>query len=218
MEIIDAPNSGSRRRDAEQLIRDGYEFRFGEYLNTAIAILKKEPLMFFGYSIIASVLSSIPFLAYPAYAGFFVVADKIRKGEPYSFDDFFGGFRDRFGALLLASIVSVIFIMLGVMLCILPGIYLAVGYALVIPFILFYTGDFWIAMELSRKLVSKNWLIVFAFILVAGFLSSLGILLCFIGIFLTLPIFYLCVYAAYEDIVGTGREVTSVKNESETGF
>jgi len=205
MEIIDSPGYTGHKKDPGELAATGYEFRLGDYINFAFQVLQKDPLKFFGYGFIASVIASIPFLAFPAYAGFFLVADKIKKGESYTFDDFFGGFREKIGPLILGSIVSVLLIMCGMFLCILPGIYLAVAYAFTIPFILFYTGDFWQAMELSRKVITKNWFPFLALVLVAGFLSGLGVILCFIGVFLTLPIYYLSMYAAYEDIVGTGK-------------
>jgi hypothetical protein len=205
MEIIDAGGLAGHQNDPEKLAREGYPFRMGEYLNFAFSVLQKDPLKFFAYGFIASVIASVPFLAYPAYAGFFIVADKIKKGEPYVFEDFFGGFKDKIGPLIIASIVAQLLIFVGIMLCILPGIYLAVAWSFTIPFVLFYTGDFWQAMELSRKVINKNWFGFFALVLVAGFLSGLGVILCFVGIFLTLPIFYLSIYAAYEDVVGTGK-------------
>jgi uncharacterized membrane protein len=209
MEIIDNPNNVGHRRDPADLARNGYNFSFGNYLNQAISMLQKDPMKFFGYSFIAAIIASVPFLAYPAYAGFFAVADKIKKGEPYTFDDFFEGFRARFGPLIVASIVSMLLIVAGLFLCILPGIYLAVAYSFVIPFVLFYTGDFWQAMEFSRAVITKNWLGFLGLIIVAGILSSLGVILCFVGLFLTLPIYYLTIYAAYEDIVGTGAGQTN---------
>lgn len=210
MEIIDMPSGQPPHRDAEELARSGYPFRFGAYIQTAIEILQKDPLKFFAYGFVSSLIASIPFLAYPAYAGFFVVADKIRKNEPYSFDDFFGGFRERFGQLVLATLIGGLLVVAGLILCILPGVYLAVGYSLVIPFLLFYTGDFWQALELSRKLVTRNWFGFLALVIVAGILSSLGVILCFVGVFLTMPVFYLTMYAAYEDIVGTGPKPLEV--------
>jgi len=205
MEIIDSQGFSSKRNDPETLSRDGYPFQLGNYLNFAFSCLSKDPIKFFAYGFISAVIASIPFLAYPAYAGFFVVADKIRKGEPYSFDDFFGGFRERIGPLILGSIVSGLLMFVGFMACILPGIYLAVAWSLTIPFILFRTGDFWQGMEFSRKVVTRNWFSFFLLVVVAGLLSSLGVLACVIGVFFTLPIFYLSLYAAYEDIVGTGE-------------
>jgi hypothetical protein len=205
MEIIDAGGLSGHQNDPEKIARDGYPFRMGEYLNFAFAVLQKDPLKFFAYGFISAVIAGVPFLVYPAYAGFFIVADKIKKGEPYVFEDFFGGFKDKIGPLIIASIVAQLLIFVGLLLCILPGIYLAIAWSFAIPFVLFYTGDFWQALELSRKVITKNWFGFFALVLVAALLSGLGVILCFVGIFLTLPIFYLSIYAAYEDVVGTGK-------------
>lgn len=205
MEIIDQNTNSSRFNDPERLSREGYSFNLGNYINFAFSCIQKDPIKFFAYGFLSTVIASVPFLAYPAYAGFFVVADKIKKGELYTFDDFFGGFRDRLGPLILASIVGGVLMFVGFMLCVIPGIYLAVAWSFSIPFIVFYTGDFWQAMEMSRKVITRSWFSFLLLAIIGGLLASLGILICFIGVFLTLPILYLSIYAAYEDIVGTGK-------------
>jgi uncharacterized membrane protein len=62
--------------------------------------------------------------------------------------------------------------------------------------------DFWPAMELSRKMVSKHWFAVFGLLLVAGLVAFSGIVLCCIGVFATMPIMLAAVAYTYEDIFG----------------
>jgi len=50
--------------------------------------------------------------------------------------------------------------------------------------------DFWPAMQLSRRMVSRRWWMTFLFLFVGGLVSGLGTLACFIGLFVTVPIFY----------------------------
>lgn len=122
MEILDYGSLAREVRDPDQLAREGYAFRIGEYLNFAFRVLQKDPLSFFAFAIVSSIIASVPFLAYPAYAGFYAVADKISKNEPYTFDDFFTGFRERIGPLILASIVVQVLVFAGMLLCVLPGL------------------------------------------------------------------------------------------------
>jgi uncharacterized membrane protein len=60
--------------------------------------------------------------------------------------------------------------------------------------------NFWEAMESSRKLVTKHWFLVFAFLLVIGLLAAAGVIACCIGIFVTMPIFFASIMYAYETI------------------
>jgi hypothetical protein len=43
---------------------------------------------------------------------------------------------------------------------------------------------------------------VFGLVVLAGLLSALGILGCFIGVIFTLPLFFIVAMQAYEDIFG----------------
>ena len=69
--------------------------------------------------------------------------------------------------------------------------------------------DFWQAMELSRKVVTRHWWQVFGFALVCLLVMICGMLLCFIGVFIAMPIVKAATVYAYEDIFGAGPTVTT---------
>lgn len=50
--------------------------------------------------------------------------------------------------------------------------------------------DFWPAMQLSRRMVNRRWWMTFLFLFVGGLISGLGTFACFIGLFVTVPVFY----------------------------
>lgn len=189
------------------LIESGYSFHFGEYINRGWEIFKQYPGGFIGFMfllmLIAGVASMIPVagvgVAYALSAGIFIVADKIAKGDPYEFGDFFKGF-DHFLQLMIAGLLMQVFIGVGFVLLIIPGIYLAIAYSMVVPLITLGKLEFWPAMEVSRKVISKNWWMFLLFTIVIGFLAMIGIVALIIGMFVTLPLFYTMTYAAYEDI------------------
>jgi len=81
-------------------------------------------------------------------------------------------------------------VMIGCVLCLIPGIYLSVAWYFAIPLIIDRRMNFWAAMECSRKMVNKT--LVFScllFLLVIGLLAAAGVIACCIGIFVTMPIF-----------------------------
>ena len=110
----------------------------------------------------------------------------------------FEGF-NYFGNLVLASLIMGIFIAIGTFLFIIPGIYLAVAYSFTILIILFLEFEFWDAMEASRKIITKNWFMVFALILVLAILNAVGALLFFVGLLFTIPFTYCVIYFAFKD-------------------
>ena len=137
----------------------------------------------------------------PLSIGFAIVAHRVAMKKGFDFGDFFRGF-DFFVPLLLAYLVMSIFIGIGVILLIIPGIYLAVAYSATTHLIVFRKMEFWDAMEASRKLVSKEWFSIFGFLIVLGIINFIGALFLGVGLLFTIPLTSCAAYAAYADVVG----------------
>ena len=214
---ISPENNNDFEARCEKLIAEDYEFKFSEYINQGFDIFKKDAGAFIGYLIIALFISIacaiIPilgpllsmFITPPLYAGYFIVAKKIIHNEPYEFGDFFKGF-DYLVQLFLGNLIVSIFVTIGIVFCIIPGIYLAVAYIWVTMFIVFAGLEFWPAMEMSRKVITKNWFSFLGFIIVLGLINLLGLLALGVGLLVTIPSTKLALFAAYNDIVGTNRQ------------
>lgn len=65
--------------------------------------------------------------------------------------------------------------------------------------------DFWPALQLSRKVVSKQFLLTFFFLLVLGVLSSLGSFACCLGILISIPVALCSLCHGYETLFGRLR-------------
>lgn len=94
--------------------------------------------------------------------------------------------------MLLFSFLGLLFLI--------PAIYLGVAYSWASMFVIFYKLEFWDALETSRKLISKNWFMVFLFAFVVGIIAVLGVLGFCIGLFFTMPAAYCMQYAAFADV------------------
>lgn len=151
-------------------------------------------------------------LAPPLYAGFYLVANKISRGEEVIYPDFFGGFRFWIPTAVI-SLLTQVLIAIGLIALIIPGIYLAVGYLFAIQMGIFGGLDPWAAMEWSRKLITRNWWRFFGLLLVLVILNALGLLLAGIGLLFTLPYTFLVLYAVFEDLT---RDVFSEEETSTT--
>jgi hypothetical protein len=127
---------------------------------------------------------------------------KKKRGQPAQLGDIFSGFSLAFVPLMLTSIVMGILTEIGIFCCILPGIYLVVAWCFAIPLVIDRRFGFWDAMEVSRKVITKNWFMVFVLLIVASILASLGYLACCIGVIFTMPLSLLIMAYAYDGIFG----------------
>jgi hypothetical protein len=125
---------------------------------------------------------------------------KLIRGEEAQIGDAFSGFGPSIGQLVLLSLVQMVLVLLGCVLCLIPGIYLSVAWYFAMPLIIDRRMNFWDAMELSRKMITKHWFIVFAFLVVYGLLVIAGVIACCVGIFVTMPIGFAALMYAYETI------------------
>jgi hypothetical protein len=133
-------------------------------------------------------------------AGLFKYYLNLIRGENAGVGEAFSGFGPSIGQLLLLGLVQFFLVMIGYLLCLIPGIYLAIAWYFAVPLVIDKRLGFWEALELSRKMVSKHWFLVFAFLLVCGLVAAAGIIGCFIGILVTMPISFAALMYAYETI------------------
>ena len=98
---------------------------------------------------------------------------------------------------------------LGLMLCILPGIYLAVGYVFALPLVIDKKMEFWTAMEVSRRVVHKHWWSMLALVIVLALVAFAGVLLCGVGALITIPVSSAAFMYIYEDLFGGQAAVQS---------
>lgn len=150
------------------------------------------------------------------------------RGEPREFGDAFAGFSKAFGPLALASLLTVALSMaaagvliapwvvgiamtaqqgppnpllfLGLMVCVLPILYLSISWTFTFALVIDRGLGPWTAMEVSRRVVTRQWFRVFFTMLLGGILAMLGLIGLIIGVFFTLPLVVGAVLYAYEDL------------------
>jgi hypothetical protein len=101
--------------------------------------------------------------------GLYLVFLKRIRREPAGFEDLFSGFQFAFLQLFLVGLVSGLLTFVAAFCCLLiPGLYLFIAWIFSIPLVADKRFEFWTAMELSRKVVTKVWFEIFGlFILVS---------------------------------------------------
>ena len=144
----------------------------------------------------------------PLFMGNFIVSAKLLQGQTPEFRDFFAGFQ-YFLPLLLLSLVAGLFIGIGTILLIIPGVYLAVAYLFASYLVVDRRLDFWPAMELSRLTVNPRWFGYFAFVLLLALLNLAGAIALGVGLLVTIPLSFCAVTVAYADLFGLQSDYCS---------
>ncbi|MCW8126266.1 hypothetical protein [Microbulbifer halophilus] len=140
-------------------------------------------------------------VAGPLMAGMIMIGVKIARDEETSPTEIFAYF-DKLLPLVVASILMTILTMLGFVLLILPGIYLAVAYTLALPLIADRNLGPWQALETSRKAITKHWFGFFGFLIVCLLLYIAGAIPLMIGLIWVIPLVSIAVGIAYRNIFG----------------
>ena len=197
----------------EDTIPPDYKIKPGFYLKSGWELFKQNAPGFIGFGVVALIVLFAlnakaglgQVLAYvigpPLWAGFLIVAMKLLQNQSTEVNDFTAGFKFIL-PLLLYSVVSSVFISIGLVLLIVPGLYLVVGYLFTTWLIIDRRLDFWPALELSRKTVHKHWFEVFGFFLVLCLINLGGLLLLGLGLLVTVPWTLCTLTVAYKDIFG----------------
>src|SRR5262249_13082169 len=124
----------------------------------------------------------IPFVGGPAYAllwgvlrgGLCLVYLRRIRNHPASAGNVLAGFGPTFVQLLLAGFLTSLLGGVALACClVLPGVYLLVAWTFSVPLVADQRLEFWSAMELSRKVVSRVWFEMFG-LLVLVFLPVIA--------------------------------------------
>ena len=133
--------------------------------------------------------------------GVMMMAVRRAAGLPVTFATAFNYF-DRAGSALLAGLLVTLLMYVGMILLIIPGIYLAVAYYMTIPLLGDRELSAWQAMEASRKAVSKRWFRVAGLFLVTAVVVGLSALPLGIGLVWTMPWALLVMGVLYKRMFG----------------
>jgi hypothetical protein len=144
------------------------------------------------------------------YGGLYLVFLNCIRGKAVKVGDVFSGFSGAFAQLMLAGLISSLISGIGFACCfIIPGIYLFVAWTFSVPLVADAGMEFWTAMELSRKVVSRVWFEVFTLLL----LAFLPAILMFFFVEAKVSI---AMYSAMKDLMNGGRP--ELKHILEIGY
>lgn len=177
------------------------------YIGISIAVSLPFELIGKG-SIIMMVLSQIAIglATYPLYAGMTILGIKRSVGDATNAFMVFD-FYSKTIPIFLLYLLMMILIAVGLVLLIIPGIYLMVAYSMAIPLMVEKNMGIWEALETSRKTVHKCWFQVFGLYLVILILVVVAALPLGIGWIWALPFANIVTGIVYRNLFGVGQTV-----------
>lgn len=143
----------------------------------------------------------VALIIYPMSAGILMMGIHQVSGKPVSIGMMFSYYEQTLRLFLLYLVMTVM-IGIGLVLLILPGIYLAVAYAMALPLLIEKQMGVWDALETSRKALSKRWFTVFALFILLGILVAVSALPLGIGLIWTIPLSVTVLGVVYKTIFG----------------
>ncbi len=154
---------------------------------------------YFGPSLIATLIHVVPIIiiVVPAYLIFYLgfVVTMIRQGnEP-----------DPTSIIILFGVFAVFWIVMVLVL-----IVISIGFTFVYPLIVDRGLSGVEAVKLSFRAAIANFWRLLALSLIGGVLGIVGVVLCYVGIFLVFPITLSAVAIAYEQVFGLGEAASNL--------
>jgi len=175
----------------------------GRWLGMGWGIIRDDIGNFILLSVVALALSTVGsfLVAGPLLAGMFIAVRRRMLEGRTDLMDLFAGFNYFIDAFLIHIIVA-IFSIVGLALCLIPGLLAVALYLFPYLFMVDRKLAFWEAMESSRKLVLQDLLGYLLFLILLILINFLGLLLLGVGLLITFPVSIAAVAVAYHETVG----------------
>lgn len=169
-----------------------------------------DPMVLAGTNITLQLVSS--WLSMLMTGGVMLIGVRRALEQRVSWKMAFAGFSKAL-SMTVAIILQSILIVIGFILLVLPGIYLAVGYALTLPLILDKGMGPWEALEASRKAIHKKWWTVFGLYLVMLLISTVAAIPLGLGLIWVIPMYFVLVGVLYVHLFGIDESIEEELDE-----
>ena len=187
----------------------GFSLSLENLLQGGLNHFRRAPGAYVLYSLPAILGFSNPIsgilLGGPVLAGYYLTCRNLEAGRDLHADFFSEGMRFFWPLLILSLLISLL-VSAGLLLLVIPGIYLALSFVFAQCFVIFHGCSPLEALRLSHRTVSGNFPSVFLLFIILAGINLLGIMLLGFGLLLSIPLSVFTVYAAFDDIIGIPKE------------
>ncbi len=181
----------------------------GDLLGEGWAITKPNlGLLIVGMIVVGAISMAAAFVPFgslivggPLAGGMIAVALRLVAGRPAEFNNFFDGFK-RFVPLMLTQLVMGVLVGVGVILLILPGLYLAVAFSFAMYLVVDRDEEFWPALMGSMKVVNGHIGLMLVFMIVMGLIAFVASIPFGLGLLVAMPLFMISTAVLYKRLFG----------------
>jgi hypothetical protein len=175
--------------------------------------LKNNPVTHIVASLLVAIISSVGFgiLSGPMMVGYMKLIKIEDEGGKPEIADVFKGFDD-FVPALVSILVGSIIVGIGFLLCILPGLLLVAILPTAAYLVALGEKDGINALKRAWDAVKGNLLSAFFCMLVLGIVGQLGLILCFVGVIITMPITFIGSYHMAKQLTDSGGDAPLALN------
>jgi len=184
----------------------------GRVISTTIDIYKRDWLMHIVATLVFSIVSGFSFglLNGTLMAGYFRALKATEQGNAFQLGDMFSSFNDQLGLSLITGLIATVLVAVGFIFCFVPGLLLLPMIPLAIGAITLGTETDGVeAIKRAWEQLKENWLMALITMIVLSFLSSLGAILCGVGILLTAPLYLVGMYAMTSQLYTQADDTTA---------
>ncbi|ASW75449.1 beta-carotene 15,15'-monooxygenase [Chryseobacterium piperi] len=160
-----------------------------------------------GFSLYLTLSGLLGILLAPLYVGLIYIVNKYNTKNAIEFSDLFIGYRQNFVNILIYSIISGLISSVALSICFFPFFFVYPLLLLGYPILLFENASATEALGKSFNIAKENYGTFLGTTIVGLLISVAGIVLCGIGIILTLPFIMVVMYSAYCAFLGKPRQI-----------
>ena len=167
------------------------------------------PFEFLGKDSIVMVIVSqivVGLVTYPLSAGMTMIGIKRSVGEPANAFMIFD-YYSKTVSIFFLYLLMMILICIGLILLILPGIYLMVAYSMAMPLLVEKNMGIWEALETSRKRINKCWFEMFVLYILLIIIFLVAALPLGIGLIWALPFGIVLMAVVYRNLFGVSQKI-----------
>lgn len=141
----------------------------------------------------------------PLWTGVFILGIRRAVNGPMEVGSIFRYYNKTF-SLFITMLLMYLMILLGLVLLVIPGIYLLFAYFMALPLVAEKGLGPWQALEVSRKTITHRWFGIFVFSIVISFILVISMIPLGIGLIWTGPMMMIAYGILYRNMFGVEAE------------
>ena len=149
----------------------------------------------------------VTLLLSPIFVSLIYVANKSNFKQPISAGEIFFAYRQNFINIVIYALISQIALTILFLMCVVPALLAMPFFFLGYPILIFEKASAFDALKKSYDIAKENYGTILFTAFLAGLISIAGLVLCCVGVYLTLPFAYIAMYSTYCAYFGAPKQI-----------